>query len=963
MKGKGLGLCTVLGALFAMLLAWSMPASAYAATLTVGGAQGFGSLDEAVAAAQSDDTIEISGDCSSTGINASDKSLTIVGNAESRPTITFIDKGIYASSSDIEFVNCNVVMTVSDNPSGSGGTANLFSNSDLTLTNSSLSLTNDDSDAGGESGLYLYQDSNLYLNGSTMTVAGFNDANESSGIFCDSSEYEGMPNRSIELRSQSTLTVTNCGWHGMTVNPVDITVDDHSTLSLSGNGNQEYGGGLGCYYGKLTVSNSSSVVASDNPGTGWGIFIRDLVVDGTSSLQASNNGGDGIDVGGTGVFESGAKAEFNGNASTGLRVYMSGSWVGEVTIEGKANVTANNNADYGIRNNNLFTVKSGAIVTTNDNGLSGFGVNQATAKTTVETDANVTILRNRDGGVFNAGTLEMQSGTIMLNTTTLGGGLYNTGTATLGPDVAIYNNHASRSGDDIFNRDSNASVTFGTVGSGWALDGAPDCADPITGWYDDSEGARWAAHSADYSGIHVVEQEVNGTVTLNGLHALKAAHGLGSVAVDPADITVYMGGDQGYEGVITDEDDGSYDASNSLPEPGFYFVLPDEINQAFDDAGIAEVGEAANLSNYMTIYTHGYSGSTGELHWRLEEYGKTNSSAYGQFIYRIVPDPTPGQEPVPVRLQFTSEDGSTTFTNDTFDPAQAGALHQQYTMRLYTELVDANQVVFEVNINGTKYYNTMELQEGVLDVRYVTDDQDDVVTDVVNSEEELAAARANNPDKAYAVMPDGTTYYINESKVDVTDSAAPSLLFDDLAGSDDTGVAADHPQQLANRAFDVITEAGASMEHPWYQAKYLDLVDANNGNVYLTTDQPVTVYWPYPAGTDQNTEFHLVHFADLDRDMNNGEISGQIDSSAANYVAVENTEHGIRFTTDGFSPFVLMWEGEGDGPAEPPVNAEPPASGTLTATGDNSLTAITVLGTAGGTCIAAAYVLRKRKAQ
>lgn len=106
-----------------------------------------------------------------------------------------------------------------------------------------------------------------------------------------------------------------------------------------------------------------------------------------------------------------------------------------------------------------------------------------------------------------------------------------------------------------------------------------------------------------------------------------------------------------------------------------------------------------------------------------------------------------------------------------------------------------------------------------------------------------------------------------------------------------------------------------------------------------------------------------MHFADLDRDMNNGEISGQIDSSSANYVEVENTEHGIRFTTDGFSPFVLMWEGEGDGPAEPPVNAEPPASGALTATGDNSLTAITVLGAAGGTCIAAAYVLRKRKAQ
>ena len=53
------------------------------------------------------------------------------------------------------------------------------------------------------------------------------------------------------------------------------------------------------------------------------------------------------------------------------------------------------------------------------------------------------------------------------------------------------------------------------------------------------------------------------------------------VIIQPADITVYMGGD-GYESVVGDIDSGETTNSEGLPEPGFLFTVPDEINAALE---------------------------------------------------------------------------------------------------------------------------------------------------------------------------------------------------------------------------------------------------------------------------------------------------------------------------------------------------------------------------------------------
>ena len=106
-----------------------------------------------------------------------------------------------------------------------------------------------------------------------------------------------------------------------------------------------------------------------------------------------------------------------------------------------------------------------------------------------------------------------------------GGGIQNWGTAILSDDVELYNNHTTSAGDDIYNADV-ATITFGDTGRGWELDGGPDCYDFITGWYDDSQNARWRVHVDDEADLHA--KLVEPGTELTGFLALKAAHGIRS---------------------------------------------------------------------------------------------------------------------------------------------------------------------------------------------------------------------------------------------------------------------------------------------------------------------------------------------------------------------------------------------------------------------------------------------------
>ena len=482
------------------------------------GTQTYETLEEAISVAQNGDTIEVGQDITieEGGLAFVEKdALTIKGVGDSKPTITMKDLGMSLSKTKVTFENIKIVEeSVTNNPADSGGTANLVSNSDFTLKNASLEL-NGPADQTSGSGMYLYQKSNLYVkDGSTVAVSGYN-GQRASGIYADNSEYDNMPNRNIQVTGNSSITITDCDWHGMTVNPIDILIDDNSKIDISQCGNASYGGGLGCYYGSVTISNHSKLITDDNNGSGWGVFANGLKVDATSSLSACNNKGCGAALASKSKIESGATVTLNENEKDGLRVYTgSNYWYGDVTIEEGANFTACENKDNGIE-------------------------------------------------ILPEGILDMQDGTVTHNHSgTYGGGLYNRGgTAKIGGKAVIYNNHADTAGDDIYS-ETEPSVSLSQVNNGWMLD---DCKEkyqkehPIVGWYHDGKEKRW---NGDGEGdAYYADEYTVGKEAVSDALALKAAHG------QLCSVTYEVTGD-------IPSDAGAVPAAAKVKKGGSYTVAP-----------------------------------------------------------------------------------------------------------------------------------------------------------------------------------------------------------------------------------------------------------------------------------------------------------------------------------------------------------------------------------------------------
>ncbi len=525
------------------------------------GSTGYATLQSAINAATEGDQIDLLQNITETGgLTFNSKTLTISGGGTR--TLTLENVGMYATNdSDITFKDLTLTINAHTNPSpsGSGATANLITDSDLTMNNVLFTLTPGDSSVSGSgSGIYLHRYSNLYLNGTIAEIHGFNGI-ECSGIFADESDMvpgvDPVKNRKIELVG-STLTVTDCGWNGMTINPVDLDLTN-SHVYLKHNAK----GGLGTYRGKLTMKGSTLTADNNGPGADdfsktWGLFVNQLEMDGNSTLNACNNHGvAGILVGDKGVIQSGAKLNCNNNDYIGLYVQTG---TGNVVIEHGATVTARGNAFSGVHNSHTLKIEGTVIADsnksfgiTNDAGDEliitdtadvsarqnlAFGIfNYDNAKLTVKSDANLKVEENTGSGILNGrnATLDLNAGSIQRNNArygipasgyvALGGGIQNWGTATLSDDVALYNNHATSAGDDIYNADG-ATITFGDTGKGWTLDGGPDCYDDIDGWYDDSKNARWNAHVEDEADpdLHTVLVDSG---TFNSVLALKAAHG------------------------------------------------------------------------------------------------------------------------------------------------------------------------------------------------------------------------------------------------------------------------------------------------------------------------------------------------------------------------------------------------------------------------------------------------------
>lgn len=343
------------------------------------------------------------------------------------------------------------------------------------------------------------------------------------------------------------------------------------------------------------------------------------------------------------------------------------------------------------------------------------------------------------------------------------------------------------------------------------------------------------------------------------------------VVVTPAAITIYMGGANGYEGAVVDEETGSITASSSLPEPGFLFTLPDMLEDALtaDNADLTDI-----------TFLEPASGKE----WTAELYAEGASS-----VYRLVP----GEHQEPVRVQFTNAQGQTV-TEDRFEVGEN--INQTLTMTLYKGDVGVIYAIYD----GVQY--PIRLGKSTLTVRGVTEEaQYAAVTD---------GTEAPAEGKPAVAAESGTSYTINDSDVPVEDTSGVALLFDSIidAGSEDrTSLLEDK----AEDTMETLNKEPASGNRFAYSFQYLDLVDTNNGNAWVKASKDVTIYWPYPAGTNMDTEFTLLHFEGLHREMDTSEIGDQIANCTVREVTIANktdTHIVLKVGSAGFSPFALVWE-------------------------------------------------------
>ncbi len=337
-----------------------------------------------------------------------------------------------------------------------------------------------------------------------------------------------------------------------------------------------------------------------------------------------------------------------------------------------------------------------------------------------------------------------------------------------------------------------------------------------------------------------------------------------TVAIVPADITVYVGG-SGYVGAV-DGDGAPLEEDNGFPVPGF--TISAEGLDNFDPAKAV-----LKYQNDGISFT-----------WNIVPYDGVDGASHG--IYRF--DPLPGSN-THVKMRFFDEDLNKYVDSDSFDIV--GSLGKDFKMEVYGESIEMGYV--KLVYGGAEYAVTSG--NGTLKVRSTTGDED--YGSVVERERDVPRGESG-------VLADDVSFRLNDRDVMVAREGV-RLLFDGIIEHNTSGVSS--TQLLINRADEVL---GGSSDSRRYEAKYLDLVDTSNGNAWVAADGAVTVYWPLPAGTGWNTNFTLLRFDGLNRETSVGNVENLIATCNVTPIRVENTGTHIKFTVEkaGFAPFILVWD-------------------------------------------------------
>lgn len=371
-----------------------------------------------------------------------------------------------------------------------------------------------------------------------------------------------------------------------------------------------------------------------------------------------------------------------------------------------------------------------------------------------------------------------------------------------------------------------------------------------------------------------------------------------AVTITPADLTIYEGGDGGYEGVYGDEETATETklGSTSLPHPLFEITGPKAAGPDFDPTQVT--------FRTKPVATEEGQEAVPEKEWKVVSAGENSDLYYFEPVKE-------NQDPVRVTYSYFDENGEkVNVTNDAFDPAD----FEEGFGTLQIDLYPGNNAADFSNIEAVRDKDAyaVSTNSGTLTVRAVNaEDPSDVTSEIKNA---APAVEEVEKGEAVAVAPADTVYTLNDKDVPLpTDgSANPSLLFDDIIDAI-AGQPGTTRTQLLNDAID--KELGAANGERHTLIKYLDLVDTMNGNAWISSSEGTDIYWRYPEGTDMNTQFKVLHFENLHRDNSGNGMSGfdpaDIESATITEVTgVSQDDNFIKFHVDkgGFSPYALVWD-------------------------------------------------------
>ena len=156
-------------------------------------------------------------------------------------------------------------------------------------------------------------------------------------------------------------------------------------------------------------------------------------------------------------------------------------------------------------------------------------------------------------------------------------------------------------------------------------------------------------------------------------------------------------------------------------------------------------------------------------------------------------------------------------------------------------------------------------------------------------------------------------FYTNDDENREVDAAGIQILDDKLLTDED---GTDRQALLEEKAEDYLDAVGENQIYK-YAFHYLDLVDAYNGNAWVSASYGTTVYLPYPEGVTAKTAEELgvqvIHFKDLHREYGfsgQAEVKEAIAACELETMDVTYDDNGIQFDVarEGFSPFAVVWK-------------------------------------------------------